>query len=121
MSQRNGSATASEAAEEVSASQVVLGRSAIRSLRAEEAMVDRSAVGVARIDHGTLRQSQAGIVAGKSVACDEVRTFVLAAPVVRGEVHTLFDLRTAVAIGFGMALGKVFVEILRAGGRKLLA
>jgi hypothetical protein len=95
-----------------------LERSAVRRLHAREATVERSFVGIARAENATLRQGNAGIVIGRSVACDEVRTFVLAAPVVRGEVHTWLDLRTAVAIGFGMALGKLVIAAVRDAGRR---
>lgn len=99
-------------------SQVFVDRSAIRAVRAEQATVERSAVGLASFEAGTVRQSKAGAIVARSVACDEVRTVVLASPVVRGEVHTLIDLRTAIAIGFGMALGKAFLSAVRALGRR---
>lgn len=100
-------------------SQVFVDRSAIRAVHAEQAQVERSAVGFATFEQGTIRQSSAGAVVARSVACDEVRTFVLASPVVRGEVHTFIDLRTAIAIGFGMALGKAFLSLLRLAARRV--
>jgi hypothetical protein len=87
-----------------------LERAAVQRLRAHEAHFDRSAIAFATFDHGTLRQSVAGVVITKSLACDEVRTGVLISPVVRGEVHTLFDMRSALALGFGMALGQAFLK-----------
>jgi hypothetical protein len=61
------------------------------------------------------------VVVGRSVACDEVRTFVLATPIVRGEVHTWFDMRSALAVGVGIALGKALLAgagaIIRPGRR----
>ncbi|WBL35447.1 hypothetical protein O0235_11760 [Tepidiforma flava] len=95
-------------------------RSAIRRVTAEQVDIQRSAVGVAAFDRGTIRQSDAGVIVGRSVAVDQVRVGILASPVVRGDVHTLLDLRSAVAIGFGMVLGKVVVEAVRALARKLL-
>jgi hypothetical protein len=95
-------------------------RSAIRRVNAEQVEIQRSAVGVASFERGTIRQSDAGIVVGRSIAVDQVRVGILASPVVRGDVHTLLDLRSAVAIGFGMVLGKVFVSLVRAAARKLL-
>lgn len=102
----------------VDASQARLEQAAVQRLRAGEATVQRSAVAYARFEQGTVRQSTAGIVAAKSVACDEVRTLVLASPVVRGEVHTWLDLRSAVAIGVGMALGRVAIAGVRALARR---
>lgn len=95
-------------------------RSAIRRVTAEHIEIQRSAVGIATFDRGTIRQSDAGVVVGRSIAVDQVRVGILASPVVRGEVHTLLDLRSAVAIGFGMVLGKLFVSLLRAAARKIL-
>ncbi|MDZ7727061.1 MAG: hypothetical protein U5Q44_02055 [Dehalococcoidia bacterium] len=85
-----------------------------------DAEFDQVVVGSAVFDRGTLRQSTAGAVAGRSIACDEVRTFVLAAPVVRGQVHTWFDLRSAVAVGVGMVLGKAVLGLIGALLRRAL-
>jgi hypothetical protein len=93
----------------------VLERAAVRRLHANDITVERSFISVARSERATLTSSAAGMVVARSVACDEVRVGILAAPVVRGEVHTLVDLRSAVAIGLGMALGRA----LLAGGRGL--
>jgi hypothetical protein len=87
-----------------------LERAAVARLRATDANFDRSAVAFASFDHGTLRQSAAGVVIARSLACDEVRTGVLISPVVRGEVHTWFDMRSAVALGVGFALGQAFLK-----------
>ncbi|GIW14009.1 MAG: hypothetical protein KatS3mg062_1448 [Tepidiforma sp.] len=95
-------------------------RSAIRRVTAEQVEIERSAVGAAAFSRGTIRQSQAGVLIGRSVAVDQVRVGILASPVVRGDVHTLLDLRSAVAIGFGMVLGKVVVSLVRSAARKLL-
>jgi len=106
--------------EEVSGTRLSLDRSAIRRIEADEVEISRSAVGVASFGRGTLRQSSAGVVAGRSVAMDEVRTGILIAPVVRGDVHTLLDMRSAVAIGFGMVLGRVFLAGIRAVFRRVM-
>jgi len=108
-----------------SAEDATVDRSAVGSLEARYAQVDRSVlshiatddadvasslVGVAFIDRGTLRETSAGIVAGRSIACDEVRTLFLASPVVRGEVHTWLDIRSALAVGVGIALGRALLS-----------
>ena len=105
--------------EETTTTHLSLDRSAIRRIEADEVDIEKSAIGVASFERGTIRQSSAGIVAGRSVAMDEVRTGILIAPVVRGDVHTLLDMRSAVAIGFGMVLGKVFLAAIRAGVRRV--
>ena len=137
MAGRNGSTVSGQArdgVEEISASHLHIDRSAVRSahadiadiqraavqrLQATDATITSSAVGFASIQHATLHQSMAGVVIGKSVACDEVRTVILASPVVRGEVHTWLDLRSAVAIGVGIALGRALLAGAGALGRRV--
>jgi hypothetical protein len=92
-----------------------LERAAVRRLHARDITIERSAVGVLRAERATLAASTAAVVMGTSIACDEVRVGILAAPVVRGDVHTLIDLRTAFALGLGMALGRALLS----GGRGL--
>lgn len=108
-----------ERLEQVAAGRFSVDRSAVRSLSATELDTTRSAIGIAKFESGTIRQSSAGIVVGRSVAVDEVRTGILVAPVVRGDVHTLLDMRSAVAIGFGMVLGKAFLAGARALVRRV--
>lgn len=105
---------------ELVAEQVHVERSAVRSVRAQQAAIERSAVAYAHVEQGTLRETNVAAVVGRSVACDEVRTAVLAAPVVRGEVHTWFDLRSAVAVGIGIVIGRAIIAGLRAGWRRAL-
>jgi hypothetical protein len=104
----------------IKAEEARLHLSAVRSLQAERAELSQSAVGIARLQRSTLKQSAAAIVVANGVACDEVRTGILAAPVVRGEVHTWLDLRTAVAIGVGMALGKALLGLVAQLGKRAL-
>ncbi len=103
------------------ADQAQMERAAVNRLRAGQATLDKSAIAIATFDQGTIRQSSAGVIVARSVACDQVRTGILAAPVVRGEVHTWLDLRSAVAIGFGMVLGKVAIGGVRALVRRVFA
>lgn len=136
MAQGNGSSTSSfsgdrldqltattvtlnkSAARHVEAEQAQLEQAAVSRLRAGQADITRSAIGYARVEQATLRQSKAGAVVARSVACDEIHTGILISPVVRGDVHTWLDMRSAVAIGFGMVLGKVAVAGVRALARK---
>ncbi|MCC7365241.1 MAG: hypothetical protein IT303_12805 [Dehalococcoidia bacterium] len=136
MTHRNGSSSSSmteDRLDEITATHVTVDRSAVRNLnadlaqlekaavgrlRAGEANVNQGTVGIAAFETGTLRQSAAGVVVAKSVACDEVRTAVLVSPVVRGDVHTWLDLRTAFAIGLGIALGRALLAGARALGRR---
>ncbi len=92
-----------------------LERAAVRRLTGRDILVDRSMIGVSRSERATVSQSTVGVVAARSLALDEVRAGILIAPVVRGDVHTLVDMRTAVALGFGMVLGQAFLR----GARRL--
>ena len=117
MARENGRRTAEfeeERVEEVTTTRLSLDKSAVRSVHADEVDISKSAVGYAKFESGTIRQGSAGVVIGRSVAMDEVRTGVLISPVVRGEVHTLIDMRSAVAIGLGMVLGKALLAGVRA-------
>jgi hypothetical protein len=132
MARGNGSSTTHfkrDRLSEITATQVTVEKSAVRSIeaeqvnleqvavqrfRAEQAELTGSAIGFARADQATIRQSKAGVVAARSVACDEVHTGVLISPVVRGEVHTWLDMRSAVAIGVGMVLGRAAIAGVRA-------
>ena len=119
MARENGNGTTehtTERLEEYAANRLSLDRSAVRSVHADEVELTRSAVAFAKFESGTIRQGTAGIVIGRSVAMDEVKTGILISPVVRGDVHTLLDMRSAVAIGFGMVLGRA----LLGGGRALV-
>jgi hypothetical protein len=102
----------------VDADQVRLERAAVQRLRAGHATIERSAVGMLRMDRGTLAQSSAGVVVARSVAADETHIGVLMAPVVRGEVHTWLDMRSAVAIGLGIVLGRALLGAARAAAHR---
>ncbi len=96
-----------------------LERAAVQRLRAREVHVTQGAVALAVGDSVIIRQSNAGIVVGKSVAADQLHTAILVSPVVRGDVHTVVDLRTAVAVGFGMGLARALIYAIRLIGRRL--
>ena len=100
------------------AEQAHLERAAVQRLRATQATFSQSAIASASFEQGTIRQSTAGVILARSVACDEVHTAVLASPIVRGDVHTWLDLRSAVAIGVGMVLGKAALAGVRALARR---
>jgi hypothetical protein len=137
MAYGNGSSTSNfsgERLDELTVTSATIDRSAVRFLETDEAQLERaavqrlragqahftnSAIAFARFEQGTLRQSNAAIVVARSVACDEVHTAILASPVVRGDVHTWLDLRSAVAIGFGMVLGKAAIAGVRALVRRI--
>ena len=97
-----------------------LERAAVQRLRAREVHVTQGAVALAVADAVTIKQSNAGVVVGKSVAADQLHTAVLLSPVVRGDVSTVVDLKTAVAVGFGMGLARALIYGVRLLGRRFL-
>ena len=121
MARDNGTGTTDytpDRLEEYAATRLTLDKSAVRSVRADEVEISKSAVAYARFESGTIRQGNIGVAVGRSVALDEVHTGILISPVVRGDVHTWLDMRSAVAIGFGMVLGKALLAGVRALARK---
>lgn len=107
-------------ARNVEADVAQLEHSAVQRLNARQATIGgKSSIGSARINQATLRQSSAGIVVANSVACDEVRTGILISPVVRGDVHTLLDIRSAIAVGVGIVLGRVILSAVRSAVRRI--
>ena len=137
MTSRNGGASTvnghDDAADSVSGTHVRVDRSGVRqvvagtaeidragiqALHADEARIERSMVGTVRAERVTLRDSSVGAIAGRSVASDGSRAGVLAALVVRGDVQTWFDLRTAFAVGLGFATGSLALSLLRGAARR---
>ena len=117
MARQNGTSTTDhgdERLEEFAATRLTLDKSAVRSVHADEVDITKSAIGFAKFESGTIRQGSAGVIVGRSIAVDEVHTGILISPVVRGDVHTWLDMRSAVAIGFGMVLGKALLAAVRA-------
>jgi hypothetical protein len=113
----------------INAEQVEVSRSAVRSLNARNASLSQTAnqrmhaesvvtrqSAVASLKAGTvtLRESAAGVVLAQNAALDEARVVFLAAPVVRGNVRALIDLRAGFMLGLGIVAGRL---VLKAVGR----
>ena len=105
-------------AERVEGDVVRVERSAVRHVEATQLSMEKSAAWAVRAEHATLHRSQAGIVVSRSFASDQSRAAILMSPVVRGDVHTWFDLRTAFAVGLGFFVGKVVLDVLKGLGRR---
>ena len=86
---------------------------AVMSLHARDVELTQAAAGTITAEHVTLQRSTAGAVLTKSAAADRSRVGILASPVVRGDVHTWLDLRTAFAAGLGFFVGKLIVDLIR--------
>ena len=100
-------------AQAVQAEEVSIEQGMVALLEADAVSMEQSAVVAVRTERATLRDSAAGVVATKSAALDGTYVGVLASPVVRGEVHTWFDLRTAFAVGLGLAVGSFALSLGR--------
>ena len=92
-----------------------LERAAVRRLRGRDILVERSSVGSVSAGRITVSKGNAGLVAGQSVAVDGAHVGVLIAPVVRGEVHTWLDMRSAIFVGLGIVLGRSVLRLLLPG------
>lgn len=95
-------------------------RSAVRHVHATQVSMEKSAAWAIRSEHTTMRESHAGVVVTRSAASDQSRATVLIAPVVRGDVHTWLDLRTAFAVGVGFFVGKLVLDVLKSVARRLM-
>ncbi|HEY5477130.1 MAG TPA: hypothetical protein VIK11_10485 [Tepidiformaceae bacterium] len=104
----------------IEADTVTLERAAVRRMQARQATIEGSSLGYARIEQATIRKGFTGAVVARSVACDEVHTGILISPVVRGDVHTLLDIRSAIAVGLGIVLGRTILAGARGLGRRLI-
>ncbi len=106
-------------AQAVQAEEVSIEQGAVVQLEAASVSMEQSAVAAMRAERATMRDSAVGALATKSAACDGTYVGVLASPVVRGEVHTWLDLRTAFAVGLGLAVGTFALSLGRGFVRSL--
>ncbi len=102
-----------ESVRQVYTEQAAIEQAAVLQLEAGTVHAGRSAIGALRAQRATVRDSAVAAMATVSAACDGARVGVLAAPVVRGEVHTWLDLRTAFAVGLGLAAGSFALSLAR--------
>lgn len=93
---------------------MTIDRSAVRDLRAGRAELSRSAVQRAQADRLEVNDSSAAVLASRgSVQARNVRTLLLLAPRVNGNVRTVFDARSIFLFGLGIVLGRRFLQFLR--------
>ncbi len=106
-------------AQAVQADEVSIEQGAVGRLEADAVSMEQGAVAALRAERVTVRDSTVAALAARSAACDGTFVGVLAAPVVRGEVHTWLDLRTAFAVGLGLAVGSFALSLGRGALRSL--
>ncbi len=99
----------------VTAGDVEVRTSALQHVAAESVAIRRSSVALAGGSAVDVEHSQAFAIAGRDVRLANVRTVLLLAPRVRGEVRTLVDWKTAAGIGIGIVLGRRLLKLLRIG------
>jgi hypothetical protein len=115
------------------ASQMTVGRSAVRSITATTASLERSAVqhlnsdavtaertalGVVQSSTAELRESAAGVVAGDYVRVENSRVVFLLAPRVNGNMKVLLTVPSALAVGAGFFLARWLVPLLFGRSRR---
>lgn len=96
----------------VSGGDVEIGQSAVRSVQAETAAIDNSAMMAASAGQLSVSNSRVGVLAGRTVDARSVRTLLLIAPRVRGEVRTLIDWKSALAVGAGIVVTRRLLRAL---------
>ncbi len=114
----NGSAVASEAeirgavVGEVRGREVEIEQSAVRSVAAEEIEAEQSAFAFVRAKRVRMAESAAAVVVARTVEAADLRALFVLSPSVRGNVRTLFDLRTALAAGAGFFLARRMLRLV---------
>jgi len=93
-------------ARSVAGEKIEIERSAVRSATAEEMEIEQSAVAFARAGRIEVEGGAIGVLAARSVEAGQLRAMLVLSPSVRGTVHTLFDLRTALAVGAGFFIAR---------------
>ena len=99
----------------VNAGEATITASAVQRVQGDAVELERSAVGIAGGLQVEVQDSSALGVAGREVRLERVRTVFLLAPRVQGEVRTVFDWKSAVAIGVGIVLTRRLLKLLRLG------
>ena len=99
----------------VSGGDVDLRQSAVQRLRGEEVHIKDSAVAAVAAQEVHVDDANVGLVAARQAHLRRVRTVVLLAPRVEGDVRTVFDWKGAIAIGVGIVLTRRLLKLLRLG------
>lgn len=101
------------AARAVTGNRVEVHQSAAQRLSGAEVTLDHSVVVAVRADHLVADHVNAIALLAREAQVQDSRTFLLAAPVVRGNVRAVVDFRAAFAFGFGAAAAVVAMRLLR--------
>ena len=97
----------------ISAGEADIKTSAVQRVQGDDIEIERSSVAFATGGRIELEGGSALAVAGRDVQLKRVNTVFLLAPRVRGEVRTVFDWKSAVAVGAGMVLTQRLLKLLR--------
>lgn len=97
----------------VSGGEVELKQSAAQRVRGDEVEIEQSSVAFVTGTHVEIEDSNALAVAGRELRLQKVRTFLLIAPRVHGDVRTVFDWKAAAAVGVGIVLTRRLLKLLR--------
>ena len=94
--------------------EVEIEQCAVRSVTAERVEAEQSAIAIVRAGQARMENTAAAIVAARTVEAGDLRALFVLSPSVRGNVRTLFDLRTALAVGVGFFLARRFFGMVKA-------
>jgi hypothetical protein len=97
----------------VSGGEIEIEQSAVQQAHGDEVEVEQSAVLQLSGTHVDVDDSVVGAVIARKVEARNVRTVFLVASQFKGDVRTVFDWKSAVAIGVGIVLTRRLLKLLR--------
>lgn len=96
----------------ISGEDVAVEQSLVQQATGHDVDVRQSVVGLASGENVALEQSVSALTVGRNVAVNGGTSIFLLAPTVRGNVRTLFDIRSAAALAVGYVLARQVVRVL---------
>lgn len=97
----------------VSGGEVEIEQSAVQDVRGEEVELEQSAAVRVTGERVEVKDSAVAAVVSRTVEAHNVRSFLLIASEIKGEVRTVFDWKSAVAVGVGIVLTRRLLKLLR--------
>jgi hypothetical protein len=99
----------------VSGGEIRFAQSAVQQAHGDDVDIEQSALGVVSGNKLVMDESVAVAVVGREVEARNVRTLFLLSPRVTGTVRTVFDWKSALAIGAGIVLTRRLLKLLHLG------
>ncbi len=99
----------------ISAGEVDIKQSAVQRVTGDDIEIEQSSVALVTGARIELEGGSSFVVVGRDIHMKKVNTVLLLAPRVRGEVRTVFDWKSAVAVGVGVVLTRRLLKLLGLG------